>query len=180
VPSLARTRVKGSWTWIRSARAKRQMSNYKFLMEYSARDGIPKSFAIGKPAHLRNQGGRFSAHAQGAFRRVTEVMVNDFDGPMVALLGYGYNRTIHITANHPLWTGDERWQIAGEMTDNIHLTNLRELNGSTSIDLARTCSPISSRPPSMARNISIHAPPNPEMARAPTRSLSLRSSESSP
>ena len=118
-------------------RARRQMTNYKFLMEYfcARRDTEVITPSGNRPISEIKVGDLVLTH-KGRFRRVTEVMVNDFDGPMVALLGYGYNRTIHITANHPLWTGDERWQIAGEMTDNLHLTNLRELNGRTSIDLA--------------------------------------------
>jgi len=49
---------------------------------------------------------------------------------------YGYNRTVHVTANHPLWQGAESWAQAGIGLDYTCVANLIALNGKTAIDLA--------------------------------------------
>lgn len=110
--------------------ARLEMPEYQHKMEFECLRGDTEIMTPwgAKPISEIQIGDIVLTH-KGRFRHVIETLIRDYSGPMVKLQSYGYNREVHITANHPMWTGGENWCDASTVSDHVNLSRMRECSG---------------------------------------------------
>lgn len=121
--------------------AKREMSEYLFLMEYMCFAGdTPVITPTGVKSISDIKTGDMVLTHKGRFRRVYETMKRRYSGPAVSILANGYNRPIISTPEHPYYIdGDWTPALGLNKGDFLCLPNLKELNKSCEIDISKSC-----------------------------------------
>ena len=66
---------------------------------------------------------------KGRFRKVTQVLVRNVQEDVIKLYTESTHNTILITKDHPVWRGEDDWEVIDKVEDNLlssHLTTLSE------------------------------------------------------
>lgn len=69
---------------------------------------------------------------KGRFRPIEKLVYHHHEGEILRIKVFGYNQTISITPEHPVWKNGVFTPVV-EIKENFELSNLKELNGKTEI-----------------------------------------------
>lgn len=116
--------------------SRRAMPKLLFNMEYMCfkKDTeIITNTGIKKICNVRT--GDLVLTHKGRFRKVTEILKNNYSGQVIDYKTWGYNKNCVVTSNHPYWIDGNNWEEISSIENETKLANLKELNNKKCIDL---------------------------------------------